>query len=451
MKDQLIKLSLLTGSVMFFTGMGTSAKKVFHPAKRPNMIIIIADDAGWNDSGAYGNSGIRTPNINRLSREGMTFTNAFLTISSCSPSRCSIMTGLYPHNTGAGELHLPLPADKNIFPGKLKRAGYYTVSSGKWHLGPNRVEFDSIFHSREASGAADWIPALQNRPKDKPFFMWFASNDPHRPYEDGIISNPNDAGSVFIPPYLPDNDSTRKDFTRYCDEITRLDSNIGKVLEELKRQELAQWKYNRYMHDYLACIQSVDDGVGEVLDYLKEKGLDENTVVVYTSDQGFYLGEHGWFDKRFMYNESFRTPILMRYPKEIKAGSVIDKMVQNLDFASTLLDYANVEVPRDMQGESIRRIVAGEDVKNWRDAVYYHYYEYPAVHMVKKHYGVQTDQYKLIHFYGDVDEWELYDLKKDPQELHNVYDDPVYLQVREGMHQKLRGLRKKYQDEDDSL
>ncbi|MFO7621533.1 MAG: DUF4976 domain-containing protein, partial [Bacteroidales bacterium] len=213
-------------------------------------------------------------------------------------------------------------------------------------------------------------------------------------------------------------------------------------------KELGLWKFNRYIKDYLRCIKSVDDGVGELLDYLKEAGLDNNTIVIYTSDQGFYLGEHGWFDKRFMYEESFRTPLLMSYPKEIKAGTVIDKLVQNLDFAPTFLDYAGVPVPEEMQGESFRRLVSGKTGK-WRDAVYYTYYEYPSVHMVKRHYGVATERYKLMHFYYDIDEWEMYDLEKDPSEMKSVYNDPAYTDAQEMLHKKLEELRIKYGDSDE--
>ncbi len=211
-------------------------------------------------------------------------------------------------------------------------------------------------------------------------------------------------------------------------------------------KDLAIWKYQRYMRDYLRCIKSVDDAVGEVLDYLKANGLDENTIVIYTSDQGFYLGEHGWFDKRFMYEESMRTPLLVRYPKEIKAGTVVSSLVQNLDYAPTILDYAGVPKPSEMQGESFRGLAAGKDVKNWRKAIYYHYYEYPAEHRVKRHYGIRTERYKLIHFYYDVDEWELYDLEKDPHEMHSVYNDPAYAEVQARLHKQLDGLREKYKD-----
>lgn len=220
-----------------------------------------------------------------------------------------------------------------------------------------------------------------------------------------------------------------------------------KVYPKMTEKEVAHWRYERYLQDYLACIASVDDGVGEVLDFLDKNGLAENTIVVYTSDQGFYLGEHGWFDKRFMYEESFRTPLLIRYPKEIKAGTKIDKLVQNLDFAPTFLDYSGVAIPQDMQGLSFRKLVSGE-TSEWRDAVYYTYYEYPSIHMVKRHYGIATERYKLIHFYYDVDEWELYDLHSDPHEMHNLYNDPAYAEVQKDMHRRLDDLRANYGDSD---
>lgn len=216
----------------------------------------------------------------------------------------------------------------------------------------------------------------------------------------------------------------------------------------MTEEEIAHWKYNRYIKDYLRTIKSVDDGVGELLEYLEESGLAENTIVVYTSDQGFFLGEHGWFDKRFMYEESFRTPLLIRYPKEIKPGTKIDKLVQNLDFAPTLLDYAGVEIPEEMQGESFRDLVAGK-TNDWRDVAYYTYYEHPSEHMVKRHYGLTTDRYKLIHFYYDVDEWELYDLETDPNEMQNQYNNPEYAEVKEMMHRRLDETREYYGDSDE--
>ena len=207
-----------------------------------------------------------------------------------------------------------------------------------------------------------------------------------------------------------------------------------------------KWKFQRYMQDYLATISSVDDNVGRVLDYLEKNQLSDNTIVVYTSDQGFYLGEHGWFDKRFIYDESFKTPLLIKWPNEIKPGTTSDEMVQNLDFAQTFLEAAMIDVPNDMQGESLIPLLKGDN-KNWnRESVYYHYYEYPSVHMVKRHYGIVNKEFKLIHFYYDVDEWELYDRKNDPNEMNNVYNDPDYIEVVNKLTQDLKEMRIKYKD-----
>lgn len=248
--------------------------------------------------------------------------------------------------------------------------------------------------------------------------------------------------------------------TTFANELLRFDSTqlrnwhavYNPIYEAFRKnlptgEELALWKYNRYIKDYLKCVKSVDDGVGEVLDYLKDNGLDENTIVVYTSDQGFYMGEHGWFDKRFMYEESFRTPLLIKYPKEIKPGTTCDKLVQNIDYAAYFLDMAGLKVPNDIQGESFRPILKNPKSK-WRDALYYHYYEYPEHHTVIPHYGVSNGRYKLIHFYNIVDEWELYDLEKDAHEMTNVYNNPAYKSIRTQMHKKLIELQKKYKDAD---
>jgi len=213
----------------------------------------------------------------------------------------------------------------------------------------------------------------------------------------------------------------------------------------MDEKSLTQWKYQNYMRDYLGCIQSVDDNIGRLLDYLEGQGLAENTIVVYTSDQGFYLGEHGWFDKRFMYEESFRTPLLVTWPGVTEPNSTNDDLVQNLDFAPTLLEAAGLEVPKKMQGKSFLPLLKGEPT-NWRDAVYYHYYEYPGAHSVKRHYGVRTERHKLIHFYYDIDEWELYDLQKDPHELQNVVADSAYQDILAQLKTRLEELRHQYGD-----
>ncbi|MEE4311892.1 MAG: sulfatase [candidate division KSB1 bacterium] len=247
------------------------------------------------------------------------------------------------------------------------------------------------------------------------------------------------------------------DWERSLDRLTdeqraAWDAHYNAVSEEFRKaklegQELSKWKYQRYMKDYLRCVLSVDESIGRILDYLDNKGLTDNTLVVYTSDQGFFLGEHGWYDKRFMYEESLSMPLVMRYPKEIPAGTVLDKMVLNLDFAPTFLDYVGIRIPEEMQGKSLRRMAGGGEPNEWRDSIYYHYYEYPhGWHDAKRHYGIRTSRYKLIHFYHDIDAWELYDLKEDPHEMRNLYDDPDYSDIVDQLKNELARLQKKYRD-----
>ena len=247
----------------------------------------------------------------------------------------------------------------------------------------------------------------------------------------------------FSTSYVRFNDEQKSKYDPVIDSINIwFQSNWYKMTDKKKME----WKYQRYMQDYLGSISSVDDNVGRVLDYLKEHKLDDNTIVVYTSDQGFYLGEHGWFDKRFIYDESFKTPLLIRWPNKIKPGIKRTEMVQNLDFAQTFLEAANITQPDDMQGESILPLLL-ENEKDWkRNAVYYHYYEYPAVHMVKRHYGIITEKFKLAHFYYDIDEWELYDRSLDPNEMMNVYRDPNYHEIVIELKNKLANLRSYYKD-----
>ena len=242
------------------------------------------------------------------------------------------------------------------------------------------------------------------------------------------------------------NEDQRKVWDAYYNRVKEGLDNAG-----LEGEELVKWKYQRYLQDYLGTILSVDESVGRVLEYLKKTGMDKNTMVVYTSDQGFFLGEHGWFDKRFMYEISYRTPLLVRWPGVTKAGSVNGDIVSNLDFAQTFLDAAGIDQPTDMQGASLVPFLQGNTPSNWRTEHYYHYYAYPDWHMVKRHYGITDKRYKLIHFYFDIDEWELYDLEKDPHEMNNVYDDPAYASIREDMHRRLVAIRERYGDSDEHM
>ncbi len=282
--------------------------------------------------------------------------------------------------------------------------------------------------------------------------------------EMNLLTHMNWAGDSKIPPEVMDElgipQTAGWDKAAYTRTVGRLDEDqradwdkiYNPMIEEFKKKyatmsqtELMKWRYQRYMQDYLGSIAAVDEGVGQVLDYLDESGLSDNTIVIYTSDQGFYLGEHGWFDKRFIYNESFKTPLLIKWPNVVSASTTNTQMVQNLDFAQTFLEAAGITAPEDMQGESLMPLLKGNN-EGFRDAVYYHYYEYPSVHMVKRHYALVNEDYKLVHFYYDVDEWELYDRKKDLQEMNNVYDDPTYADVVIDLKQKLKEMRAYYKD-----
>lgn len=343
----------------------------------------------------------------------------------------------------------------------------------------------------------DWLK--EERKKDDPFLLMYLHKAPHREWlpakrhyteyinktfpepetlfddyegrgraakeaEMNLLTHMNWAGDSKIPPEVMDelgiSETANWDKRAFEREVGRQtdaqradwDKVYNPMIEDFKKnypkmsdRDKMKWRYQRYMQDYLGSIAAVDEGVGKVLDYLEESGLDENTIVVYTSDQGFYLGEHGWFDKRFIYNESFKTPLVVRWPGVVKAGSKNTQMVQNLDFAQTFLDAAGVSAPDDMQGESLVPLLKQES-NNFRDAAYYHYYEYPSVHMVKRHYGIVTEDYKLMHFYYDVDEWELFDRKKDINEMTNVYDDPAYAEVVVKLKDDLAALRVKYKD-----
>ncbi|MFW5773973.1 MAG: sulfatase [Tangfeifania sp.] len=266
---------------------------------------------------------------------------------------------------------------------------------------------------------------------------------PEVAFDLGIHEKSDWGKRVFNQKYNRFTENQRKEWDAVYEPINE---KFAEEYPEMDSTDLMKWKYQRYMQDYLGCIASVDENMGRLLDYLEESGLSENTIVVYTSDQGFYLGEHGWFDKRFIYDESFKTPLLIKWPRKIAPGTVSDEMVQNLDFAQTFLDAAGIDIPDDMQGESMMPLLTGNNEQWTREAAYYHYYEYPGFHMVKRHYGIVTKRYKLAHFYYDIDEWELYDRQADPLEMNNVYDDPEYADVVDELKVRLGELREKYND-----
>jgi len=466
--------------------------------KRPNIIFIMTDDHASHALSCYGSKINKTPNLDRLAKGGMLFKNSFCTNSICAPCRAVILTGKYSHINGVIDNRKKFDGSQQTFPKLLQKVGYQTAMIGKWHLKTDPTGFDywnvlpgqgtyynpamiEMGQRKKYTGYTTDIITdhclkwLKERKPDKPFCLMYQHKAPHRRWEPGPKYL-----NMYDDVTMPEPDNLFDDYSNRGRAAREQDMSIEKTMDKrdlklippgdlnteqkklwdaaynpkneafekanLQGKDLVRWKYQRYIKDYLRCIASVDDNVGRLLNYLDESGLAKNTVVFYTSDQGFYLGDHGWFDKRFMYEESLRMPLLVRYPKEIKPGSVNDNIVLNLDFAPTFLDFAGLNKPPDMQGRSIRPLLQAKKTKDWRKSMYYHYYEYPAVHSVKRHYGVRTDRHKLIHFYNDIDEWELYDLRKDPREMKNVFDDPAYADTVKKLKAELKRLRKKYKD-----
>jgi arylsulfatase A-like enzyme len=293
---------------------------------------------------------------------------------------------------------------------------------------------------------------LKSCPKDKPFFLMCHHKAPHRPWdpdqkhakkwEEVEVPEPE----TFNDAYEGRSDAAREATMRIDRDLTA--SDLKKPPPKgLSEAQLKKWKYQRYMRDYLACVDSVEDNVGRLLDYLDKNGLAENTIVIYTSDQGFFLGDHNWYDKRFMYEESLRMPFLVRWPSKIKAGTVSDGMIINVDFAPTLLAAAGEKIPEDIQGRSFLPLLKGEQPKDWRTSMYYRYYHYPTHHKVQPHYGVRTERFKLI-FFNKINQWELYDLQKDPRELKNIYSDPASAEIVKSLKAELYRLKKEFKDDD---
>jgi len=439
---------------------------------RPNILFIMSDDHASHAIGAYGSRINKTPNIDRLAREGMRFENCFCTNSICAPSRAVILTGKYSHLNGVMDNSRPFDGGQQTLPKLLGKAGYQTAIVGKWHLKSPPTGFD---YSHVLPGQGDYhnpvmiengvrkkhtgyvtdlitdsaLKWLKNRAGDKPFLMMLHHKAPHADWEPDAKH-----AEMFADVEIPRPETFDDDYQSRTGQIANHRLRVGPKQWELHfqrfgqippgmtEQEIRQWVYQVYMKHYLRCIASVDDNVGRVLDYLDEAGLRDNTIVVYTSDQGFFLGDHGLYDKRFMYEHALRMPLLMRYPKEINSGATSDQIVLNLDFASTLLDYAGVTVPSDIQGRSFRAVAQGQVPGNWRRAMYYRFYE--KAYGIGPHEGVRTQRYKLIHFlYGD-EGWELYDLEKDPDEMSNLYGRPDSQRLVQRLKKRLEALKKRY-------
>ena len=445
MPDQAITRRVMMAALggLALAGPLTQAQAADEP-RRPNILFIMTDDHAAHALSCYGSRINKTPNLDRLAREGMLFRNCFCTNSICAPSRAVILTGKYSHVNGVINNGRRFDGTQQTFPKLLQKAGYQTAMVGKWHLKTHPTGFDywnvlpgqGAYHNpvmiemgerkKHQGYTTDIITDqaigfMEKRDKAKPFCLMYHHKAPHRNWQpDEKHAQMYDDADVPEPETFDDDWQNRASAARLSAmsierHLTKRDLKVPPP-EGLEGQALKKWKYQRYIKDYLRCVAAVDDNVGRVLEYLDKEGLTDDTLVVYTSDQGFFLGDHGWFDKRFMYEESLRMPLLVRYPRLVKPGTMSDPMVLNLDFAATFLALAGVPIPGDMQGRSVVPLLRGEKPADWRTSFYYHYYEYPGAHSVRRHYGVRTSRHKLIHYYRQ-DEWELFDLVKDPHEM----------------------------------
>ena len=471
-------------------------------ADRPNIVYIMSDDHAAHAIGAYGSRVNRTPNIDRLAREGALLENVMATNSICTPSRATILTGQYSHLNGVTMFNR-FDSSRRTVASLLQQGGYYTGMIGKWHLGSDPVGFDrweilpgqGVYRNPilyTATGEKTYtgryatdvitdlsIEFIRDRPRNKPFFLMSHHKAPHRPWE------PDDAhGAQFADRWIPEpetfwdaydtrTDALHENQQRVAADLNNRDLKLAPPPEltgaaltawlttkpaavtirragetvTLTGEPLARWKYQRYMQDYLATVQSLDDNIGRLLAFLDTSGLSKNTIVIYTSDQGFFLGDHGLFDKRFMYEESLRMPFLVRWPAAIKAGSRSAAMAVNADFAPTFLDAAGITIPADMQGRSLLPVLRGRTPADWPTSMYYRYYHDPGDHNTRAHYGVRTRTHKLIYFWKK-DQWELFDLVNDPHELHNLYGQPGHEAITATLKTELARLKKSLRDDD---
>jgi len=477
------------------------------PAQRqrpgaPNIVFIMTDDHAAHAIGAYGSKVNTTPHLDRLAREGALLTSVFATNAICTPSRAAILTGQYSHLNGVTMFNR-FDSSRMTVARRLQQGGYYTGMVGKWHLGSDPAGFDRweilpgqgayydpVFYTATGEKtytgryATDVITDLalefvERRPRDKPFFLMMHHKAPHRPWEPSHEHATHFAAqripepATFWDDYETRTDALHENQQRVASDLTNRDLKLapppGLTAEELAKwraikpdsvtierdgkrvtltgETLIRWKYQRYMQDYLATVQSVDDSVGKVLDALDQAGLTSNTIVIYTSDQGFFLGDHGLFDKRFMYEESIRMPFLVRWPAGIKAGTRSDVLALNIDFAPTFIDAAGLAASPEMQGRSLLPVLRGRTPRNWRTSMYYRYYHDPGDHNTRQHYGVRTATHKLIYFWTK-DQWELFDLVRDPHEVRNLYGQPGLEKVTATLKAELSRLKRAVRDDD---
>lgn len=492
--------------VPFLLAAGVAAAK----EPRPNILFIMSDDHAAHAVGAYGGrlAGLNpTPTLDRLAREGVRMQNVFCTNGICTPSRATLMTGQYPHRNGITTLEGELPESRQVLAQLMKQAGYETAIIGKWHLEAEPAAFDHysvlpsqglyhnpVFHDKRrgpwpenevkyplagrgfaAVHSSDVITDLslewlQERPGKgrKPFFLMHHFKAPHDDFE-----NAEQYDFLYEDAVIPEPESLNRVPNHNSEATKGMGTSVGKrnqrrnmgmhmhVDPALPDDEYKRVAYQRYLKKYLRCVRGLDDNIGRLLDHLRETGELDNTVVIYTSDQGFMLGEHDYIDKRWMYEETLRMPFIVRYPASVGPGMVADAIINNVDFAPTLLDFAGARAPDSMQGRSFRPILEGRVPADWPAATYYRYWMHMAHHDNPAHYGIRTNDYKLIFFYGlpldaagaepnpTTPGWELYDLRSDPHELRNVYGERAYAGVARQLKAELLRLKERIGDTDE--
>jgi arylsulfatase A-like enzyme len=456
----------------------------------------MSDDHAAHAMSCYGSRINRTPNLDRIADGGMRLDNCFCTNSICTPSRATILSGTYNHVNGCTTLATPMDNSLPTFPKMLQAAGYQTAIFGKWHLGKGPEHcptgFDDWavlpgqgkYHNPEfifpGPDGGTWrtVPGyvtdlitdlcldwLDRRDRDRPFCLLYHHKAPHRPWY------PDEKhAAMFLNEDVPEPDTLLDDYANRASAAAAARMRVGVHIRErdvkaevpggMSEDDIRRWGYQRYIKDYLRVIASVDDNVGRVLDRLDAEGIADDTMVIYTSDQGFFLGDHGWYDKRFMYEESLRMPFVVRYPREIEPGTINEDIVLNVDFAPLFLDLAGAPIPEEFQGRSVRTVLRGDTPDDWRTGMYYRYWMHgDNPHNVYAHYGIRTKRYKLIYYYSDPlgqpgagdethePEWELFDLEKDPHELNSVVDDPACAKVVADLKRELHRLQAEVGDD----
>jgi arylsulfatase A-like enzyme len=446
-------------------------------AERPNILFIMTDDHAAHAISAYGSKVNETPNIDRMAREGARLDRCFAVNSICTPSRATILTGQYSHKNGVPVFNA-IDREKDNVAKRLKAAGYQTAMIGKWHLGSDPSGFDywqilpgqgaywkPILYGTDGEKSYEghatdvvtelMVKWLDGRKKDRPFFMMMHHKAPHRNWQPQErfakmwTNKPVPVPATLLAEHPNHASAIREQKQSIARDLTPNDLKAAPPAG-LEGDDLVKWKYQRYMQDYLACVQGVDDSIGTILKYLADNDLEKNTLIIYTSDQGFFLGDHGMYDKRFMYEETIKMPFVARWPGVIKPGTVSEAIAINCDFAPTFLDAAGAKVASEMgvQGRSLMPVLRGERPVDWRKSFYYRYYHEPGHHNTRQHYGVRTETHKLIYF-PTIKEWECFDLVLDPSEMRNIYNEPTAQTVVGKLKEELARIKKEVGDTED--